>query len=330
MSPAQPGSPTDDGSWPGPAQRLHSVGPVLTDGGVETALVYDMGYDLPELGTVGMLDDPQGRLALTELWTGYLEIARRYGLPMVVGTPTWRGGPDRMAQAGRPPSDVARLNAEAVAFQRELATASGMGAATWVAGVLGPRFDGYDPGRAPGVAEAAAYHGEQCGALNQAGADFLFAVPLPSADEAVGVSQAMAATGAPYVPSLILDAQGHLPDGTGILEVLARFEGEVDTPPLHVAVSCVHPRTLIRAVHSTDGGGGWARVRQLKANGSALPPAVLDRSTHLECDSPEVWAEAMMAVAETLDLTVMGGCCGTSGGHLSALAARLVARRRVP
>ena len=294
---------------------------VLADGGIETAVVYGTDYPLPELQTVGMLDDPAGRRVLADLWTGYLRAADRHGLPAVVGTPTWRGGPDRLRAAGRPMADVDRLNREGVRFQRALVDDLGMGASVWVAGVLGPRGDGYDPTGAPTAEAAADYHGSQAAAL--ADADFLFAVPLPAVEEAVGLCRAMAATGTAYVPSFLVDPAGRLPDGTPLAEVIVRIDADVHPAPLYFSISCVHPSVVVAA--SRAAGGGWERVKELKANGSSLPPAALDRLTHLVCDPPEQWAEAMAAARGALDLVVVGGCCGTDPTHLDALASLLVA-----
>lgn len=296
---------------------LLSSGVVLADGGIETAVAYGTDYPLPALQTVGMLDDPAGRRVLADLWTGYLQVAARHRLPAVVGTPTWRGGPDRLRDAGRPAADVDRLNRAGVAFQRELVDRPGLDVPVWVAGVLAPRGDGYDPAGAPTADQAADYHAAQADAL--ADADLLFAVPLPAAEEAVGLCRAMAATGTPYVPSFLVDPAGRLPDGTPLSDVIVRIDADVDPAPLYFSISCVHPSVAVAAGRAANGGGaggGWARVKELKANGSSLPPAVLDRLDHLVCDPPEQWADAMVAARDL-------GCCGTDPTHLDALAGLL-------
>jgi S-methylmethionine-dependent homocysteine/selenocysteine methylase len=313
------------------AITLHQHAPVLADAGVETAIVHDYGYQLPELQTIGMLDDRAGRAVLIDLWTRYLGVGRRHGLAMVVGTPTWRGGPDRILAAGRPARDVERLNKLGVELQRNLVADRDLAATTWVAGVLGPRGDGYRAGSAPDVATAARYHQEQATVLAEADADFLFAVPIPTADEGIGVARAMASTGVPYVPSFLVDHRGTLPDGTALSAVQRRLAHEVAVPPLHVSISCVHPRTVLDASACDPPAAEphpaieAVQVRELKANGSPLPPAVLDRSSRLECDPPDVWADAMLEAAGRLPLTVLGGCCGTNADHLDALATRLAA-----
>ena len=302
-------------------------GPVLADGGIETWLVHAAGVELPDLGTVGLLDDPDGVRVLEALYGGYLDVASAAGLPVVVGTPTWRGGPDRIAAAGLPDGDVERLAAAGVGLVRSLVANRPGGAGAWVAAVLGPRHDGYNPAGAPGVADAARYHRRHAAALAAAGPDLLFGVPLPSADEAVGMGQAMAATGTGWVPSFLVGPSGALPDGTPLAVAIERVCTEVSAPPLWVSVSCVHPDVLVAAhaagAHSPAAAAQWRRVRQFKANGSDLPPAELDDLDHVVCDDPAVWADAMVRARNALGLAVVGGCCGTDPAHLGALAARL-------
>jgi S-methylmethionine-dependent homocysteine/selenocysteine methylase len=312
--------------------RLLRPGPVLADGGIETAIVYDKRFPLPELQTIGMVADRDGRRVLKELWSDYLSVGARHGLPMVIGTPTWRGGRDRIVAAGLGEGDLEDLNRTGVDFQRQLVADLDLEGSTVVAGVIAPRGDGYRPDHALDVGAAAAYHAGQAQVLAEAGADFLFGVPLPAADEAIGMCRAMAATGTPYVPSFLLDARGALADGTALPEVLGRLSSEVRPPPLHVSLSCVHPTTVLEAASrlGTEGFRGPSPsvvVAELKANGSALPPSVLDAADHLECDPPQVWAAAMAEAGERLGLRVLGGCCGTNPASLEALAERLTAPR---
>ncbi|HVX21774.1 MAG TPA: homocysteine S-methyltransferase family protein [Acidimicrobiales bacterium] len=262
---------------------LLSSGAVLADGGIETAVVYGTDYPLPALQTVGMLDDPAGRRVLADLWTGYLQVAARHRLPAVVGTPTWRGGPDRLRDAGRPAADVDRLNRAGVAFQRELVDRLALDVPVWVAGVLAPRGDGYDPAGAP-----TADHAAQADAL--ADADLLFAVPLPAAEEAVGLCRAMAATGTPYVPSFLVDPAGRLPDGTPLSDVIVRIDADVDPAPLYFSISCVHPSVAVAAGRAA--GGGWARVKELKANGSSTWCTTPRNSGPTPWWPPGTWAAA--------------------------------------
>ncbi len=306
---------------------LATADKVMTDGGIETWIDHRSDYQLTEVGTIGMLDTGAGRAVLVDLETRYINAAVEHGLPIVIGTPSWRGAAHRLDAAGFPPGSVERLNRGAVwiarGLRREVAQGHG-----FVAGVMGPFGDGYDPSKALNTEQARAVHEQQARVLSNSGADFLFAVPLPAIDEAVGMCQAMAATHSAYVPSFLLDPSGRLPDGTPLGEAIARILDEVDVAPLHVSVSCVHPRVFVRAYEAASelpGAQHLHRIAQLKANGSDLPRDELDGATQLHSDPPEQWAAAMMDARDVAGLRILGGCCGTDETHLSALAALLAA-----
>mgnify|MGYP001371615036 CR=1 FL=1 len=303
-------------------QRLDTV---LTDGGIETWIDFNSDYELGELGPIGMLDDGPGRSILVDLETRYINAAREHDLEIVIGTPSWHGAMHRLVAAGRSDSDVERLNRSAVwlarALRREVAQGRG-----FVAGVIGPFGDGYRPNDALDVVQARAVHERQAQALAAADPDFLFAMPLPAVDEAVGLCQAMAATGAAYVPSFLVGSTGRLPDGTAVGEAIGRVLHEVESEPLHVSISCVHPRTFVSGYQAAQALGGadhLSLIAELKANGSDLPLAQLDGSTELHSDDPDVWASHMIEARDLAGLRILGGCCGTDEHHIAALAAAL-------
>ncbi|NQU37875.1 MAG: homocysteine S-methyltransferase family protein [Actinobacteria bacterium] len=302
--------------------ELAAADKVLTDGGIETWIDYKSDYKLTEVGTVGMLDTGAGRALLVELESRYINAAVEYDLPIVIGTPSWHGADHRLQAAGLPSSAVERLNRSAVWLTRGLRRqiADGHG---YVAGVMGPFGDGYDPGAALDAATAQRTHRRQADALAAAGADFLFAVPLPAVSEAVGICQAMAATGAAYVPSFLLNESGRLPDGTALGEAIGRVLDEVERAPLHISISCLHPRVFVTAFNNaTDlpGAENLSLVAELKANASDRSRAELSESTELHADPPEDWAAQMMIARETAQLRIVGGCCGTDEAHIAALA----------
>lgn len=298
---------------------------VLTDGGIETWIDFNSDYTLGDLGTIGMLDDGPGRAVLVDLETRYINAARERDLEIVIGTPSWHGAMHRLVAAGHPDDDVERLNRSAVwlarALRREVAHGKG-----FVAGVIGPFGDGYRPEDSLDVEQARAVHQRQADALAAADPDFLFAVPLPAADEAVGLCQAMAATGAAYVPSFLLGIDGCLPDGTPLGQAIARIVNEVKDEPLHISVSCVHPRSFIagyRAAANLPGAEYLNLLAELKANGSDLPRDQLDGATKLHSDDPDEWAAEMVNARDLAGLRILGGCCGTDERHIAALAERL-------
>ena len=66
--------------------------PYLTDGGLETTLIFHEGIDLPEFAAFVELDTPEGRDRLTHYYNNYLEAAKESQTGFVLDTPTWRAG----------------------------------------------------------------------------------------------------------------------------------------------------------------------------------------------------------------------------------------------
>jgi homocysteine S-methyltransferase len=66
----------------------------ITDGGMETTLVFDDGIDLPHFASFPLLDDERGIEALHAYYTSYVAIAAEQGVGIVLDTPTWRANHD--------------------------------------------------------------------------------------------------------------------------------------------------------------------------------------------------------------------------------------------
>ena len=90
---------------------LSSSRPYLTDGGLETTLIFHDGFDLPLFAAFVLYDTPEGRAALVRYFTRYLDVADADGRGFLLDTATWR------ANAGWGPklgvSDVGLRKAEA-------------------------------------------------------------------------------------------------------------------------------------------------------------------------------------------------------------------------
>src|SRR6185436_19424209 len=87
-----------------------------------------------------------------------------------------------------------------------------------VSGCVGPRGDGYDPGRVMGADEAQAYHAPQVAALAAAGADMIAAITMTNASEAIGVARTAMDAGMPVAVSFTLQTDGRLPTGQTLRE----------------------------------------------------------------------------------------------------------------
>ena len=197
------------------ADCLKAAPVMLTDGGIETRLIYVFHRPLPDFASFLPLFDPDGRLALAAIYRSYMAVAADYDLPMQIGTPTWRAHPEGLTRQGfAAAGDLARINREAVAFLKDMRRDLGLLDKVFIAGVVGPRRDGYDPKGAPDAATAEAYHTPQVRVLAGLGVDLLYAPTFASTEELLGVARACAATGLPYALAPVIEADGRLPDGT--------------------------------------------------------------------------------------------------------------------
>ena len=289
---------------------------VLTDGAIETRIMFETTLPMdPHVQVAGMLGDPAGEQALRGVYGGYVDAARAAGLPVVIGTPTFRASVRYTERAGLGgAAAVTRLNHAAVEFHRSLRPDAG-GPPVWIAGVIGPAGDAYLLDAAPTAAEAADYHRTQVEALADAGADVLFAATFPAVGEAIGVARAMARTALPFVVSFVLDGAGRVLDGTPLDEAIGQVDA--DSPPAFFSLSCIHPTVAARALESCASRN---RIKEVKANGSALSPAELVALDHPEADPPDDFAELMNDLSERYAVPVVGGCCGTTDAHMRALA----------
>ena len=80
--------PLDDGSL------------FLTDAGMETALIFHQGQELPSFATFPLLESEDGRDALRTYYEPFLELARTRGTGFILGGCTWRASADWGAELG--------------------------------------------------------------------------------------------------------------------------------------------------------------------------------------------------------------------------------------
>src|SRR5215213_2320660 len=195
----------------------------LTDGGLETSLIFDQGLDLPDFAAFPLVESDEGRAALRAYFEPYLELARRHGTGFVVDTATWRANPDWGRRLGYDAEGLAAVNRAAAAFARELADSVEDGV---VEGVVGPRGDGYVVEAAMEPAEAADYHAPQIAALAAGGVDQVAAITMTYAEEAEGILRAAHALGMPAVISFTLETDGRLPSGQPLRDAIEQVDDD--------------------------------------------------------------------------------------------------------
>jgi len=289
--------------------------PMVTDGGLETDLIFHHGADLPHFAAFPLLDSDHGRALLAGYYDGYAAIARRAGAGLVLESPTWRANPDWGARLGYSPAELARANTCAIALLARLRDRYAASITDIVlSGMVGPQGDGYSPGRSPSPGAAAAYHRPQIEAFATAGADMVSAFTLTSTGEAIGIVQAARAAGLPVTISFTVETDGRLPGGLSLAQAI----GDVDrhAGPDYFMVNCAHPTHIAPALAEP---GPWRqRIRGLRYNASAKSHAELDEAT--DDGNPRLLADQHAQLAPLLpSVPVLGGCCGTDTRHVAAL-----------
>ena len=303
-------------------------GPVLMEGAVVERIRRGWPHLLDPLLMNGpLIYGGEGRSVLKAIYGEYLHIAGSSGLPLLSLTPTWRTSPERLRQSKFAERD---LNGDAVRFLEEIRKGhGGFADRVYIGGLMGCRGDAYKPEEALPRTEARDYHSAQAVALAAARPDYLLASTMPEMGEALGMAEALAATGCPYLVSFIIRPSGLLLDGTPLDVAMGRIETEVVPRPLGYMVNCVHSSVLKGAFSTPPGARALAsgRLLGLQANTSARSPEELDGSEELDGEAPEAFAAGMVELRKRFGLKVLGGCCGTDGGHIAALAEALVGDR---
>ena len=301
----------------------------LTDGGIETVLIFQDGIALPEFAAFVLLESEEGRASLRRYFRRYLELAA--GTPeagFVLESPTWRAGLPWGAKLGFDGAAMRRINGSAIALMQDLKSeyAGRIAGPVVVSGCVGPRGDGYVAGAPMTHADAERVHRPQVDALAAAGADMITAVTMTTSAEAVGVARAAAQAGRPSAISFTVETDGRLPSGERLSAAIDAVDADAAEAgreaPAYFMLNCAHPSHFAHVIEEL--GDRRARLRGLRANASRLSHAELDAATELDAGNPRELGEDYARLKASLPtLSVVGGCCGTDHRHVAAMAAAL-------
>jgi S-methylmethionine-dependent homocysteine/selenocysteine methylase len=291
----------------------------LTDGGIETVLIFHEGIDLPLFAAFDLLKDEEGTERLRRYYEPYLALARERGVGFVLESPTWRASPRWAGEIGYDAEELDRLNRKAIALLEGIRDEFSDGRAPIViSGCVGPQDDGYDPGELLSADAAREYHSAQIGTFAGTAADMVTAITMTYAEEAVGIARAAREAGVPCAISFTVETDGKLPSGQPLGEAIEQVDAETASAPAYFMINCAHP-THFAAV--LEAGNGWReRIRGLRANASRMSHAELDEASELDEGDPADLGARYAGLREELPrLNVLGGCCGTDHRHVAAI-----------
>jgi S-methylmethionine-dependent homocysteine/selenocysteine methylase len=271
----------------------------LTDGGLETTLLFLEGLDLPEFAAFNLLNHPVGYQALEKYFRTYATMAQTYNVGLILESATWRANPDWGSKLGYDTEALAAMNRKAIALlhdiRREYETQD---SPMVISGCIGPRGDGYVPSDAMTVAEAIDYHRSQIEIFRDADADLVTEMPV--------------------VISFTVETDGKLPTGQSLKDAIAQVDAVTGNAPAYYMINCAHP------THFADilvPGEPWIdRIRGLRANASAKSHAELNESETLDEGNPTELGNQYRELRNQFpQINVLGGCCGTDDRHIEAI-----------
>jgi S-methylmethionine-dependent homocysteine/selenocysteine methylase len=291
----------------------------LTDAGMETALIFHQGIDLPAFATFPLLEHEDGRAALRAYYEPFLELARRRGTGFVLGSCTWRANADWGAELGYDADGLAAANRRALEFVDQLrASLPEDQGPVLLEAPIGPRADAYAPSSLMTPDEAQRYHSAQLDTLADTAADLVTALTISYADEAIGMTRAARAVDLPIAVSFTVETDGRLASGETLRAAVEHVDEATDGAPLHYMVNCSHPTHLEGAL--AEDGDWRMRIRGLRANASMRSHAELDASDELDDGDPADLARRYVELRDRLpDLAILGGCCGTDIRHVTSI-----------
>lgn len=293
--------------------------PLLTDGGIETVLIFQEGIDLPCFASFPVLDSGAGRALLTRYLDRHVDIANRHGVGLLLEAATWRASPDWVVKVTGSSDPTAGINRAAIDFLAAYREMQVNEATLPISGAVGPRGDGYIADSAMTAEQAAEYHRTQIETLAATEADLITAYTLNYVEEALGVALATQAVGMPVAISFTVETDGRLPTGQPLGEAIQQVDEATGASPAYYMVNCAHPTHFAEVL---DGAKPWAnRIRGLRANASTLSHAELEAMTELDDGDPDDLGRRVGSLRERLPhLSVLGGCCGTDHRHIAAIA----------
>lgn len=294
----------------------------LTDGGLETDLIFNHGVEIREFASHTLLADSKGRYALAHYFRGFLSLARAQKTGFVFDTPTWKAHSHWAKDLGSSEDELRAANAEAVNFIATLRDEfAGNEGPIVLNGVIGPRGDAYAPETAISAAEAEDYHSQQIGWLAGSDVEMVSAITFTQAQEAIGIVNAASKAGLPIVVSFTVETDGTLPSGQPLGEAIAEVDAATRQAAAYFMINCAHPDHFRDALADAD----WLRrIKGLRCNASRCSHAELDAAEELDAGDPvELASLYRPLVARMPWVNVLGGCCGSDLRHVTAIAAAM-------
>jgi S-methylmethionine-dependent homocysteine/selenocysteine methylase len=292
----------------------------LTDGGIETTLIFHEGLYLPDFAAFHLLKTSKGEFALYKYFHPYARIAQKFGTGLILESATWRANEDWGRRIGYSAETLADANRKAIHLLENIRKEFESEATPIViSGCIGPRGDGYIPASSMTAQEAEYYHSRQIETFADSAVDMVTAITMNYAEEAVGVTRAARKAKLPVAVSFTVETDGNLPTGQTLQSAIQQVDEVTSGYPVYYMINCAHPTHF---EHVLNGDDAWlSRVRGIRANASRRSHAELNAAPDLDDGNPaELGMQYSRLKGRLPHLNVFGGCCGTDHRHVEQIA----------
>ena len=294
-------------------------GKFITDGGLETTLVFHEGHNLPEFAAFNLLKNDGGYEIFEKYYSTYAAIAIDHNIGLILESFTWRASSIWGEKLGYSKKALADVNRKAIELLHDVRNEyENEKTKMVIGGCIGPRGDGYNPDNLMSEEEAQCYHTIQIETFSNTQADFVSASTMNNAEEAIGLTRAAKAAGMPVVISFTVETDGKLPSGQALKEAIEKVDKATNATPAYYMVNCAHPTHFEGTLAS---GESWVqRIFGIRANASTKSHAELDEAEKLYDGNPVELGRKFKELTDRLHhLNVLGGCCGTDHRHIEEI-----------
>ena len=296
----------------------------ITDGGLETTLIFHEGLELPEFAAFDLLKNKTGQKLLYKYFAAYAQIARENKVGFILEGPTWRASASWGEKLGYSSADLITINQQAVNLLEDVrAEYESENTPFVISGCIGSRDDGYNPVDMMSMGEAERYHSAQIETFKNTNVDFVSALTMSYIDEAIGIVRAAQSAGLPMVISFTVETDGKLPSGATLKEAVEGVDQATDSAPVYYMINCAHPTHFAGELVS---GEKWVtRIRGIRANASNKSHAELDEAEQLDDGNPvELGQQYQSLITSCEQINIFGGCCGTDQRHIDTICREII------
>lgn len=297
---------------------------ILTDGGLETTLVFHNGIDLPEFSSFVLMENSEGRNTLKQYFEKYIAIAKQNVLSFILETPTWRASSKWGEILGYTEDQLVDINQESVELLLQIRNEYETDKSKLIiSGCIGPKGDGYVIDEMMTIEAAKNYHTPQIRTFSNSETDLVTATTLTYVEEAIGIVRAAESEGMPVVIGFTVETDGKLPSGHTIQYAIETVDAATNNYAAYYMINCAHPTHFQNAI---TGNQAWKqRIRSVRANASKKSHAELDESVVLDDGNPEDFGYQYGKLREELpNLNVLGGCCGSDHRHIAEVCKHVI------